>query len=444
LVPYVQERINNLIQRHIDVGQRLPEGHWGRPDFLNLIQSITHDSDIPTTSTLTDPQSQPKLATQSSDPSILEELANHYSSELPSFKPNSKIAFEEVVSHQQEPNSKIATNTYTELIIHPEYQPYHLNATHSNISFGIALRKLANKKSSTSNLPTSDDQPSSSENQILVVQPISVAQPSTETTLNPAEPEQMIIEHVVNEVPTQIRRTLASSSSFVLEHVNDPPFVPNQTIATESNTSTIINSEPSSSFTPQLTDLTVLPTLLLDSAILKEACEQIFLDLNKLVKTRNHFIHEKDYVSEWISLRNRVEYMMCELHKLSLEAHDKALLDLQQLFKGVTVNMEEIELNKTLEKSKLYLSDTPMYLDASSISSSSVHYENPDFKWLTKLKILTSDAPILEKLKDGPVLEKENKELKKAMFEHKVLVSELQRKMLDQHEQARIREKKYD
>ena len=62
--------------------------------------------------------------------------------------------------------------------------------------------------------------------------------------------------------------------------------------------------------------------------------------------------------------------------------------------------MEEIELNKTLEKSKLYLSDTPMYLDASSIISSSVPSENPDFRWLTKLKIHTSDAPILKELKD--------------------------------------------
>ena len=163
---------------------------------MNPIKSITPDSDIPTTSISTEPQSQPKPATQSSDPSILEELANHYSGELPIFKPNSEnaseIASEEVVSessHQQEPYLEIATNTCIELIIHPEYQSYHLIATHSNISFGIALRKLANKKSSTSNLPTSDDQPSSSENQILVVQPISVAQPSTETTLNPAEPD---------------------------------------------------------------------------------------------------------------------------------------------------------------------------------------------------------------------------------------------------------------
>jgi len=250
----------------------------------------------------------------------------------------------------------------------------------------------------------------------------------------------MIIEHVVDEVPTQIGTTLASSSSFILEHINDPPFVPNQTLAIESNTSTIIDFEPSSSITPQLTDLTVPPTLLLDSAILKEACEQIFIDLNKLVKTRNNYIHEKDYVSEWTSLRNRVEYMMCELHKLSLEAHDKALLDLQQWFKGVTVNLEEAELNRSLEKSRLYLLDTPIYLDASNILLSSVHSKNLDFKWLTKLKIQNPDAPILKKLQDDPVLEKENTEQKKALFDEKVLVAELQRKMFAQQEEAKIRE----
>jgi len=118
---------------------------------------------------------------------------------------------------------------------------------------------------------------------------------------------------------------------------------------------------------------------------------------------------------------------MCELQKLSLEAHEKALLDLRQWFQGVTVNMEEVELNRSLERSRLYLSDTPMYLDASSIISSGVHSANLDLRWLTKLDIQT-DAPILEKLKDDLVLEKENKELKKALFE--------QRKLIAQEEEA--------
>ena len=86
----------------------------------------------------------------------------------------------------------------------------------------------------------------------------------------------MIIEHDVDEVPTQTGKTLASSLPFVLEHVNDPPFVPNRTLAIESNTTTIISSEPSSSSTTQLTNITASPTLLLDSTILKEVCESIF------------------------------------------------------------------------------------------------------------------------------------------------------------------------
>ena len=276
------------------------------------------ESGIPETSS-----SQPQPSTQTFEPSVLDELSNHYQGELPRFELNLERVFEiasdEVIlesPQQQEPNSEMVTNTYTELIIHLEYQSYHLNATHSNISFGIALRKLANKKSSTPNLPDFDNQPSSS------AQPISVALPSTEPTLNLVEPEQVIIEHVV-------------------EHINDPPSVPNIHVATES-TSMLTLGEPSSSNSTQLTDITFSPTILLDYIILKEVCENIFKDLNKLIKTRNNPVHEEDYVSEWTSLRNRVDYMMCELQKLSLEAHDKALLDLQQWFQGVTVNLEKV------------------------------------------------------------------------------------------------------
>lgn len=101
--------------------------------------------------------------------------------------------------------------------------------------------------------------------------------------------------------------------------------------------------------------------------------------------------------------------------------------------------MQEVEVNKNQERSKLYLSDTPIYLDASSIISSSVHSENPDFRWLTKLKI-QDDAPILEKLKNDYELEKSNKKLKKKLFEQRLMYAELQRKMIAQQEEAKVRE----
>ena len=55
-----------------------------------------------------------------------------------------------------------------------------------------------------------------------------MALPSIEPTLNPAEPKQVIIEHVVDAVPTHNGTTLPSSAApSVLEHINDPPYVPN-------------------------------------------------------------------------------------------------------------------------------------------------------------------------------------------------------------------------
>ena len=77
-----------------------------------------------------------------------------------------------------------------------------------------------------------------------------------------------------------------------------------------------------------------------------------------------------------------LDYVMCELQKMSLE---------------VVTSMQEVEVTRNQERSKLYISDTLFYLDASSIIPASVHSENSDFRWITKLKI-QADAPILEKL----------------------------------------------
>jgi len=78
-------------------------------------------------------------------------------------------------------------------------------------------------------------------------------------------------------------------------------------------------------------------------------------------------------------------------------------------------------------------------MDASSIISSSVHSEDPDIKWVTKL-LIQSNAHILEKLKNDSALEKENKELKKKLFKQRVYVAELQRKLIAQQEEEKIRE----
>jgi len=206
-------------------------------------------------------------------------------------------------------------------------------------------------------------------------------------------------EHVV-----QNNLSLDSSSPFVVKSVHDPAFEPNQT-TTYAPCSSSQNIPQ-----PLTTNVSPPPTLLLDFVILKEVCEDIFEDLNKLVHTRSNFVHKENYEEQWITLRERVNYVLCELQKLSLKAHNQALNSLKNWFKEVVSKMEEVEVTRNQEKSKLYISDTPIYLDASSIFTTSVHSENPDLKWLTKLK-LQVDAPILEKLKHDSEQEKIIKKL---------------------------------
>ena len=138
-------------------------------------------------------------------------------------------------------------------------------------------------------------------------------------------------------------------------------------------------------------------------------------------------------------MRERVDYVMCKLQKSSLEAHNQAMGSLHDWFKNFISSKEELNVKRDQEMSKLYISDTPIYMDASRIITASVHSENPDIRWLTTLKI-HADVPILEKLKNDSEQEKENKELKKELLEQRLMYVELQRKMFSQQEEAKVRE----
>ena len=157
------------------------------------------------------------------------------------------------------------------------------------------------------------------------------------------------------------------------------------------------------------------------------------------MKARNNLVHEEDYVQEWRRLREQVDFVLSELQKSSFEAHSNAKNSINDWFKNVVKSMQEVEVKRTQERSKLYISDTPMLLNALGIISSNVHSENLDLKWLTKLKVQT-DSPILEKLKNDFELEKENKRLKKELLEQRLLLAEYKRQSEAQLEEARLRE----
>jgi len=116
MYPSVLNRIVDISQMRIDVCNRLPTNHPIKPPMVEPLQTIPTDAEAgseqaePESDNHVSSPSQPQLTTQTSDPSVLEELANHYSGELPSFKPNSEkaseIASDEVIlkkPQQQQP-----------------------------------------------------------------------------------------------------------------------------------------------------------------------------------------------------------------------------------------------------------------------------------------------------------------------------------------------------
>ena len=107
-------------------------------------------------------------------------------------------------------------------------------------------------------------------------------------------------------------------------------------------------------------------------------------------------------------------------------------------FKNVISSMKEVEINREQEKHKLFISDSPFYLDASSIITANVH-EDLSLNWLTKLKVHT-DAPILAKWQSDFEQEKKIKKLEKELFEQKLEYEELKWNMALQKEEFLARE----
>jgi len=318
MYPSDVERIGNMAQMRIDVCQKLPANHPLQPPFIQPLQTIPADeqfggeqaeptSDNPET---TSSSSHTQPSNQTREPSVFHALSDHYKGELPSYMSSSEKSSEIV------PDIAVSESPQQH---QPEQRPIY---------------PIPNTRESSSPVkPVSDDNTSILEEQTHVVQPISVALPtiSSEATTVPKPSHELTLEpsltatsdsDVKNEHDVQAKLSLYSSSPFVLESILDPPYVaPNQSAITE-----IIHSDIPSSFNqilpqPITTHVSSPPTLLLDSVILKEVCENIFEDLSKLVKARNNFVH----LEKWTALIERVDTVMCELQKLSLEAHKESI-----------------------------------------------------------------------------------------------------------------------
>jgi len=144
MYPYVIERIGEISQMRVDVCARLPADHPLQPPMIECIQSIPNDAEVvdePTGSESANisTSSHPKSSTQSSEPSVIENMVNHYSGELPGVKSNqekaSRVPSDEVTlesPQQQAPNLQTTSTTCSDVFVLeqtvPEHVPDHIES----------------------------------------------------------------------------------------------------------------------------------------------------------------------------------------------------------------------------------------------------------------------------------------------------------------------------
>jgi hypothetical protein len=107
MYPSVQERIHDMAQMRVKICERLPANHPFQPPMIEPHRSIPVDAENLGEPAVSESSNQnvsssshPTSSTHSSKPSVLENLVNHYSGELPGVEPNlekvSEVASSEV------------------------------------------------------------------------------------------------------------------------------------------------------------------------------------------------------------------------------------------------------------------------------------------------------------------------------------------------------------
>jgi len=177
----------------------------------------------------------------------------------------------------------------------------------------------------------SDASISVSEDQTYVVQPINDAQPENtlQTAIDTLLNKPTVLKLVIQPVPKpifDISNMDISDSDEEEEHVFhvDSNLGSASTLEPEldiplSSPNQPIQDLPSTS-SPKTVNVSPPPTLLLDSIVLREFCENIFEDLNKLVKAKNDPVHTENYEDKWIALGEVLDRVLCDLQRLSVEA----------------------------------------------------------------------------------------------------------------------------
>jgi len=284
MYPSIEERIHDMQQRRINACVRLPPDHPLQPSMIEPIQFVSADAEGVVDQTGSESAninvslSSFQTTTKTNEPSIIQDLMNHYSGELPGYETNleraSDLASGEVMienPQQQTPNLEMASLTHTDSVLY--YEQIQPEQTH----------------------PKQD-------------------------VLELSVPEQDVPELSVPEqdVPEQVIINRSPVTNTIIEPkiaTNDQPSSSNLALQT------CAPARPKNIPSP--------PTLFLVSTILANVCENIFQELNKLIEARNNLVHVDKYHKQWRKLRERVHFVLSELQRSSFDAQGTAHNNLQ-------------------------------------------------------------------------------------------------------------------
>jgi len=94
MYPSVDERIHDMQNRRSNACVRLPANHPLQPPMIEPLQFVPVDAEVVDDQTASESVnhevsvSPSKPTTQTSEPSVLDNLVNHYSGELPGYETN--------------------------------------------------------------------------------------------------------------------------------------------------------------------------------------------------------------------------------------------------------------------------------------------------------------------------------------------------------------------
>jgi len=250
---------------------------------------------------------------------------------------------------------------------------------------------------------------------------------STSCTEEVSEPE-------ATEMEIDMTNSFSTSASDDMSETNISTTIPTIPTYNQSSSSNLA-IQPISP--PKPAKIPFPPTMYLDSSLLADVYENIFQELNRLTQTRHDLIHEQSYDQSWKRLKERAENVLNALKRTCMDDQDNAQQKLKDWVKGVTSNLEEVRLLNTWVKRPLCLRQR----NETDFIPAGIHPRELNVNWLIRMNVKQT-SPELVVLQRNVELENENRQLKKELFEQKLLLIEYKSSTEAKLEEARVREEK--